>query len=130
MKWISLLALAVIGLAAIAACASLSTPGNATTQALQTISNDTGAAAPIVAATVPIPWGPIAAGVLALISTLSGAVVMIAGHKVSSTSAITAVGAGANALSTGLASNTTGAAGALAAANMAAQAAAAALAKS
>jgi hypothetical protein len=125
---ILLIGFAAFTLIGLGACASLGTPGNATTQALGTISADTAVAAPIVAAAVPVPWGPIAAGALVLISTLSGAVVAIAGHKVSTTQAITAVGAGANALATNLQANPSGGvAGALQAANTAAAAAASAL---
>jgi hypothetical protein len=65
-----IIALAV--LAGASACASLQTPNNPTTQALNEASAVTGAAAAAVAAAVPMPWGQIVAAVLGAISVIAG----------------------------------------------------------
>jgi hypothetical protein len=68
------LVIALAVLAGASACASLQTPNNPTTQALDEASAVTGAAAAAVAAAAPIPWGQIVAAVLGAISVIAGIV--------------------------------------------------------
>lgn len=77
---IGLLAAVVGVLAVAAACASLETPNNPTTQTLGGISDMAGVIAPVVAATVPAPWGQIVAAVLGAIGVIAG----IVAHSVTS----------------------------------------------
>jgi hypothetical protein len=77
---IGLLAAVVGVLAVAAACASLETPNNATTQTLGGISDMASVVAPVVAAVVPAPWGQVVAAVLGAIGVIAG----IVAHSVTS----------------------------------------------
>jgi hypothetical protein len=92
------LAAALIILGMVSACASLQTPGNATTLALGEVSMVTGAVAPVVAAAAP-PWGQIAAGVLGAISVIAGIVAHSAVSKTSAQQVVSAVTTGLQAAS-------------------------------
>src|SRR5580692_6046837 len=107
------LAAGLILLVMVSACASLQTPGNATTQALGDVSAVTGAVAPVVAATAP-PWGQIVAGVLGAISVIAGIVVHSSASNTSAQQVVNAVTTGlqaaAGALPAGSASTSSAAA--------------------
>jgi hypothetical protein len=89
-------------LLALAGCAALQTPGNATTQAAlqaETIANTAG---PIVAVAVPPPWGPIAGGALTLVGAALAGFLAWVHSGANSQDTIAAVAAGVNAGSNAL----------------------------
>jgi hypothetical protein len=99
-----LLCLAIGVLALASACASLETPNNPTTQTLGSVSDAASAVAPIVAATVPAPWGQIVAGILGAVGVIAGIVAHSVTTRASAQQVVGAVTTGLQAASQSLGS--------------------------
>ncbi len=105
-----ILALGILGvtvavLSLASACASLDTPNNPTTQALDSVSAVTSAMAPVVAATAPVPWGSIVGGILGAVGVIAGIIAHSATSSVSAQQTVNAVTTGLQAAATSLNSN-------------------------
>ena len=98
------LALAIGFLALAAACASLETPNNPTTQKLGNVSEAASEVAPVVAAAVPAPWGQVVAGIMGAVGVIAGIVAHSMTSKVSAQQAVGAVTTGLQAASQSLGS--------------------------
>lgn len=113
---------AVLSLAS--ACASLQSPNNPTTQALDRVSAVTSAVAPVVVAAVPMPWGSIIAGILGAVGVIAGIIAHSATSSASAQQTVNAVTTGLQAAATTLNSNNTPSAAMAAATSPASQPAA------
>jgi hypothetical protein len=115
-------AIVVAAMFTLAACAAMQTPGNPTTQAINTIGQTAGTAGTVVETVNPTPTGLLIGGGLSIISAIAVLILQIVGHKTNAASITNAVAAGAAAAGTTLAT-TPGTPGAIAATKAALQAA-------
>ncbi|HEX4056236.1 MAG TPA: hypothetical protein VHX86_18400 [Tepidisphaeraceae bacterium] len=102
---VSIMGFTVAILSLASACASLQTPNNPTTQALDTVSAVTSAVAPVMAAAAPAPWGSIVAGILGAVGVIAGIVAHSATSSASAQQTVNAVTTGLQAAATTLNSN-------------------------